>query len=114
MVELKTRKTRSTGNAGKSLQHAFTTGPMAENLMKRMGWDPDIFNTINWEARAMVVRGMTHTDKIQMFKLSHGALPFMYQQNMFGYSNTSISPVCKEEEETIPYMLWCQILTNPE
>ena len=26
MVELKTRKTRSTGNAGKSLQHAFTTG----------------------------------------------------------------------------------------
>jgi hypothetical protein len=106
--------TRITGNIGKALQRSSTTQLMANKLMKCEGWNSEIFENIDWQSRATAILGMKDNDKKQIFKMSHGALPVMRQQERFGYSDTTTCPVCKSEEETITHMLRCQILTNPE
>ena len=87
---------------------------MATKLKEREGWEHEIFENIDWQARATDIKGMNDNDKKQIFKMSHGALPVMRQQERFGYSDTTTCPVCKCEEETITHMLRCQIITNPE
>ena len=87
---------------------------MATKLMEREGWEHKIFENIDWQSRATAILGMKDNDKKQIFKMTHGALPVMRQQERFGYSNTTTCLVCKSEEETITHMLRCQILTNPE
>ena len=57
---------------------------------------------------------MKVNDKKHIFKMSHGSLPVMRQQERFGYSDTTTCPICNRKEETITHMLQCQILTNPE
>ena len=97
--------TRITGNVGKALQRSSTTQIMATKLMEREGWEHEIFENIDWKSRAMAIKGMKDNDKKQIFKMSHGALPVMRQQERFGYSDTTTCLVCKGEEETITHML---------
>ena len=62
---------------------------MATNLKEREGWEHKIFENINWQSRATAIKGMKDNNKKQIFKMSHGALPVMRQQEIFGYSNTA-------------------------
>jgi hypothetical protein len=84
-----------TGNVGKALQRSSTTQIMATKLMERKGWEHEIFKIIDWQSWATAIKGMKDNDKKQIFKMSHGALPVMRQQERFGYSDTATCPVCK-------------------
>ena len=106
--------TRITGNVGKSLQRSSTTHIMATKLKECEGWEHEIFENIDWQSRATTIRGMKDNNKKQIFKMSHGALPVMRQQERCEYSDTTTCPVCKYEEDTITHILRCQILSNPE
>ena len=86
---------------------------MVTKLKERAGWEHEIFENIDWQSRATAIKGMKENDKKHIFKMSHGDLPVMRQQERFGYSDTTTCPVCNGEEETITHMLQCQILTNP-
>ena len=54
---------RITGNVGKALQRSSTTQIMATKLMKREGWEHEIFNNIDWQSRATATMGMKDNDK---------------------------------------------------
>ena len=97
-----------------AVQISHTIPIIVENLKEREGWEHAIFENIDWQSRATAIKGMNTNDKKQIFKMSHGALPVMYQQERFGYRDTNMYPVCNSEEETIMHMMWCQIFTNLE
>jgi hypothetical protein len=79
------------------------------------GWEHALFMDIDWQSRATEITGMNVNDKnIYIFKMSHGNLPVMSQQESCGYSDTNTYPVCNSEEENIMHISRCQILTNPE
>ena len=96
--------TRITGNVGKVLQRSTTTKIMATKLKEREGWEHEIFENIDCQSRATAIKGMNDNNKKQIFKMSHGSLPVMRQQERFGYSDNTICPVCKCKEETITHM----------
>ena len=54
----------------------------------------EIFENIDWQSRATEIKGMNDNDKKQIFKMSHGALPVMRQQEILEYSDTTTCPVC--------------------
>ena len=78
---------------------------MKAELIKTKGWDRDLFKIIDWDNFGIVFRNMKETDKIQLFKMSHGMLPVMRQQLCFEYATSNICPVCNATEETIVHML---------
>ena len=91
--------TRITGNIGKALQRSTTTPIMVKKLKEREGWEHAIFENIDWQLQATVIKGMKANNKKQIFKMSQGALPVVRQQKTFRYRDTTTCPVCNREEE---------------
>ena len=67
---------------------------MVEKLKEHEGWEHAIFENIDWQSRATTIKGMNTNNKKHIFKMSHGSIPVMHQQERFGHSNTNMFPVC--------------------
>ena len=63
---------------------------MVAKLKEREGWEHTIFENIDWRSRATAIRVMNVNDKKQIFKMIHGALPVIHQQERCGYSDTTM------------------------
>jgi hypothetical protein len=53
---------------------------MVTKLKEHEGWEHDIFENIDWQSRAMTIKGMKANDKKHIFKMIHGSIPVMRQQ----------------------------------
>ena len=82
---------------------------MKSELCKRNGWDVRNVDIIDWESFGAVNRKLDNSDRLQLFKMAHVALPVMWQQNRFKYPPTDTCPRCGNEEETITHMLKYQL-----
>ena len=94
-------KKHVTGDVGTALQRAYKTDSMTAELIKKSGCERDLFDIIDWENFGIVFRNMKETDKIKLFKMSHGMLPVMCQQLRFEYATSNTCSVCNTTKETI-------------
>ena len=84
-----------------SLQRAYKSNSMKSKFIKMNGWEQDLFDIIEWENFGIVFCNMTETDKIQLFNMSHGILPVMYQKLRFEYATSNMCPICNDTEKPL-------------
>ena len=82
-VELLVNQHIVTVNAGSELQRAYHSPQMKYELCKKHGWDEGQFDIIDWEYFGSVNRNLEEPDRLQLFKMAHGALPVIRQQKHF-------------------------------
>jgi hypothetical protein len=83
IAEIIINKNRFTGDVSATLQRSYKANGMRTELIKMDGWERDLFDIIDSDNFGIVFRNMTETNKIQLFKMSHGMLPAMPQQLRF-------------------------------
>ena len=108
-VELLVNQHIVTGVAGKSLQWAYYGPMMKSELCKKHRWDKGQFEIIDCESFGSVNGNLDDTDRLQVFKSSHGALRVMRHHHGFKYSQMDTRPCCGNDKKTITHMLQCQL-----
>ena len=91
-----------------AIQNATNGTKLCACLQRKLNMAPGIFNLIDWSSHGLALSKMNINNQTCITKHLHGWLPTLERNHRFGFSTTSICPICKNEIETQSHIINCK------
>ena len=78
-----------------AIRNATNGTELRARLQRKLNIAPEIFDSIDWPSHGLALCRMNINDQTRITKHLHGWLPTLERKHRFGFSTTSICPICK-------------------